>query len=322
MKCTCPKCHTNIELSLPAGALEHGTAVSCSACSAKFNVMMESFAGRVFRRSGEISCSSCGSILGPEIHCTNCGIIYPDYWVAGGRRKEPGGRGFNLQLKSSPFKKQQKPAAGVDIMSLQDAMKDQSPAAKTKPATAAKSYDRLVVPGILVALVLLLAVGAGIYSRKKAETTYMKTFVRAAYGIQVGEDSSRKICQRIATEWKAKIDAGQNYAARPTADEEKELTVIRARLDTMKAKLPPEPEQFKNSADNLAKLEASYNKLRGLALTPGNSLPAFTDSLNKLDNDYNKSARELKAALPKKLMDELTAGAQKFRGLKPLLQAG
>lgn len=318
MKCTCPKCHKNIELDLPE-VTEEGTSASCPECQGRFNVHRESFGARALRKTGEISCASCGDELGPQIHCTTCGAPFPDYVVAGLGHKRVRRAGTKLKLKSSPL---QKPGRVMSqLPSLDMAMKQESPAAakKQKGAGEGSSKTLKIAAGVIV-LLALIAAGAGFYFKNETESRYLKNFALATYVIQVGNDRSRKICLRIANDWKAKIDAGQGFTPRPSADEEKELNTVKAKIDSIKSRLSAEPEKYKNCSETLAKIETPFNKMKALALSPGNSLPGFNDSVNRLDNEYKQGATQFKAAIPPEVMAELLASAQKYRGLRPLLK--
>lgn len=318
MKCTCPKCHGKIELVLPQ-VTEEGAPASCPACKAHFTVHMESFGGRALRKSGEISCASCGEELGPQIHCASCGKPFPDYLVAGLGRKKARGKITQFKLASSPFKKHYKPAS--QLPTLEAAMAQENVAASRRQDAVAKRYPKnLVLAASVIVALALIAAGAGLYSKWKAETSYMKNYARATYVIQVGTDMSRKTCLKIASDWKANLDAGKNITPRASKDDEKELQSVRAKLDLIKAKLSQEPEKFKSCNEKLAKFEGPYNNLQSLTVSPGNSLAGFTETLNKIDVEYKQAANQFKAGLPDELMKELQSASKKYRELRPLFK--
>ncbi|HBG04228.1 MAG: hypothetical protein A2075_17135 [Geobacteraceae bacterium GWC2_58_44] len=318
MKCTCPKCRGKIELDLPE-VTEEGTSASCPACKAHFTVRRESFGGRALRKSGEISCAYCGNELGPQMHCPTCGQPFPEYLVAALGRKKARAKGPKIKIKSSPFKKYDKMTS--QLPTLDSAMAQEGLAAsKQQGLVAAGPPKKIVIAAVVLVLVALIAAGAGFYSKKKAETAYMKNFARATYGIQVGADMSRRVCQKVAAEWKVGIEAGRHLAPRPGIDEEKELNSIKTKLDSIKSKCSREPEKFKDCNQKLAKMEATYHKMQALALAPGNSLPGFTDSLNRIEVEYKQATNEFKTGLPDELMEELHSAAKKYRELRPLLK--
>jgi hypothetical protein len=312
MKCTCPKCHADIELELPE-VTEEGIPGSCPACKAHLTIHTESFGGRAYRKSSEISCASCGNQLGPKMYCQSCGTPFPSYLVASLGRKRTRRKSTKIKLKSSPFKSNTRTSAldMSDILARSAALKEFE-----KSPTKSKK----IIATSLAVLLALAVVGAAFYFKKVPEQKYTRNFVMATYVIQVGADKSRKVCQRIATDWKAKTDAGQTYIPRASADEEKDLNTIRIKLDSAKANLTVEPNKFKDCTEKLEKLENSYSKLSTLALSPGNSLQAFTDSTSKLDNEYKQVSKKFKLTIPGEMLEDLNLASKKFRGLRPLLQ--
>jgi hypothetical protein len=319
MNCTCPKCQAKIELELATEVTEEGTKASCPACNARFNLHRESFTARALRKPGEISCATCGNELGPELHCTSCGTPFPSYIVVGTGRKRSTAKRAAIRLDVNIFPSRK---TAINVPSLSMSQEERPGAKKGKQVgKAGFSGNR----GLVVAVVVVLAValgGTSFFVKKKAETSYKRNFAVACYAIQVGADRSRKISQRIAVDWKSKLDAGQNFTPRLSADDDREMAAVRSKLDTVKAKLAKEPEKFSNCNEKLAKLETAFSKLRSLPSAPGNSLPEFNNSVSQAEAQYKQAATEFKAGLPPELMQELRSSAQKYRGLRPLLQNG
>jgi predicted Zn finger-like uncharacterized protein len=317
MMCTCPKCRQTIELILP-DVTEEGKSASCPACNASFVVFKESFGARAMRRTGEISCSSCGNELAPQLHCPACGRPYPDYLVAALGRKKAGTKGPRLKMKTSPFQK--KESITSQLPSLDSAMA-QEPAAAKKPAAAPQRFSKgVVLATSALVLMALIAAGAGMYFKMKAEAKYMANFALATYGIQVGIDTSREVCQKMATDWKEGVAAGKEVAPRATIAEEKKLVHIQAEIASVKSSLSQEPEKFKTCNAKLARFEGLFGKMHSLSRTPGSSLPAFLNDIDKLDAEYKQTAQQFKAELPPELMKELKSASERYRGLKPLLK--
>jgi hypothetical protein len=315
MTCNCPKCQAQIEIDLPEVA-EEGSSASCPACNATFYVHPESFGGRALRKTGEVSCASCGGQLGPQMHCPSCGLPFPGYLVVSLSKKPPRRKVAKVKISSSPFKKRK---SSMTLPTLEAAMSQQAP---SKVIFAKVTSSRKLPVLVLTVLILIAAAAAGasVYLKKKAETAYVNNFVVAAYGIQVTADRSRVVCQKIATDWKAKTDAGQPYNPRPAMDDDRDLNQIKLKIDATKEKMAEQPAKFKECNEKLARLEAASAKIRSLALAPGNSLPAFNDSLSKVDTGYKAASSEFKSGLPQELMAALSIGAQKYRGLRPLLK--
>ena len=317
MKCTCPKCHGKIEVELPE-VTEEGTSTSCPACKAHFTAYKESFGGRALRKTGELSCASCGNELGPQMHCITCGVSFPDYLIAAVGRKQARKTSPKMKLPLGPPRKEDK-AVVSNIPTLDSATRQDSAAPNQQPVAKGVPKSRIVAVSV-IALLVVIAVGAVWYFKKGAETTYLRNFALATYTIQVGADTSRKTCLKVATDWKSSIDAGKSYLARPSAEEAKVLASISAKLTATKAKLSEEPAKFKGCKENLAKIEGAYNKLQSLALAPGDSLQTFTESYGKLDSEYQQASNQFKTGIPPEAMEELQSASQKYRGLRPLLK--
>jgi hypothetical protein len=320
MHCTCPKCHAQIEVELAAEVTEEGSTASCPACNARFNVHRESFAARALRKAGEISCAACGNELGPELHCRSCGIPFPSYIVIGSGRKRSKAKRSALKLDINIFPSRK---AAINVPSLSMSPEESKGTKKVeRTGKAALAGNRIVAVALVAVLAVAIAGGAGLYFKKKAETAYMRNFAVACYAIQVGADKSRKISQKVATDWKSKMDQGQSFSPRLSADDDREMAAVRTKLETVKAKLAKTPEKFSSCNDQLANLETAFNKLRSVSASPGNSLPEFNNSVSQANVQYKQAASQLKAGLPPELMDELRASAKKYRGLRPLLQEG
>lgn len=322
MTCTCPKCQATIEISVPE-VTEQGTTASCPACKASFHLYLESFGGRAFRKCGEIVCAKCGNELGPESHCRHCGLPFPSYVVIGLTRRRRASKATKLQLNFNfaPSRKQAPRGSTMDLPSLETAMKQEEAASKRKPVVGKAQSSRKVALAVgLLVSVALAAGGAAVYLKMRAEKTFVQNFALATYGVQLGVDRSRKSYQKIAADWKAKADAGQSFVPRPAVDDEKDLNSIKNKLNDLRPKLAEEPAKFKDSTPKLAKFEGVFDKMRSLALAPGNSLPAYTDSINKAEADYKVAANELKIGITPELLDHLKKAAQRYRGLRPLFK--
>ncbi|GFO53796.1 hypothetical protein GMSM_08030 [Geomonas sp. Red276] len=317
MTCNCPKCHATIELDLPE-VTEQGTSATCPSCNASFNIYRESFGGRAFRKSSELSCASCGEQLGPENHCRTCGAPFPDYVVAGLGRRKAVRKVTKLELKSSPF--QRKVKYSPTLPTLDDAMNLEGGAGK-KTSTASRDLTKgkKIAIALLVVSVIALA-GTGVYLKKKAEDTYIKNFAQATYAVQLGADKCRKVSQKLAADWKARTDAGQPFTPRIGVMDEKDLGIISDKIADLKRSMGKEPGKFEGCTDKLGKIEAPYNKMKNLVLNPGNSLATFIDSANKLDAEYNAGASDFKGSIPPEALVRLRQASQHYIGLRQLFK--
>lgn len=314
MTCTCPKCRETIELDLPEVS-EAGNPVSCPSCNARFVVYRESFGARALHKTGSVSCAPCGAQLGPETHCAICGAQFPDLLVAGLGRQRARRKAEKVKLSISPLPAKRSTAA---IPSLDISLKAGAGQVGGSPKPGPGSN---LLKGIVAIVVLLALAGGGgaYYVKSNSQKTYIKAFVLASYCIQTGIDHSRKATNKRIAEWKQKTDAGQPYVPHSAPDDERDFGIISGKLEPALAKVNQPPEKFAYCNDKLFKLQGVYNKMRNLALTPGNSLSALVDNSNKLDAEYEKAAKEYRAGLPDKIVEALRDTGQKFRALKPLV---
>jgi hypothetical protein len=104
-------------------------------------------------------------------------------------------------------------------------------------------------------------------------------------------------------------------------EDERSLGIINSKLVGIQRNLAKAPEKFGQCNEKLAKINDVYNRLRSLALSPGNSLQNFTDTSSRLDSEYKQATREFKAGLPEEIMAELLSAGKKYKGLRPLLNS-
>jgi hypothetical protein len=315
MTCTCPKCHAIIELDLPE-VTDTAAPAACPACNTRFNLYRESFGARALHRSGEISCASCGSILGPQMHCASCGAQFPDYLVASLGRKKVRKEGKKLQLRTSPFPKRTSTVNHVPTLEM--SMRPE--VATTARTTSSSKYPKpLVMVSCALVLIALIAGGSAWYLKNKTEKAYAKNFILATYCLQIGIEKALKSSTRISTDWKQKQASGQTYTPRPTVVEERDFTIINNKLDPALQDLTVTPEKFAGCAEKLDKFKAVYAKLHSLVVTPGNSLPNFTDMANKADAENQQAIKEFRSGMPDEMIRELNNASLKFKILRPLL---
>jgi hypothetical protein len=315
MTCTCPKCHAIIELDLPE-VTDTGATAACPACNTRFNLYRESFGARALHRSGEISCASCGSILGPQMHCASCGAQFPDYLVASVGRRKVRKEGKKLQLRTSPFPK--RTSAVNQVPTLEMSMRPEVAATARIPSSS-KYPKPLVMVSCALVLVALIAGGSAWYLKNKAEKVYAKNFVLATYCLQTGIEKAVKSSVRISTDWKLKQASGQTYIPRPSVVEERDFTIIDNKLNPALQDLTVAPAKFAGCAEKLNKFKGVYAKLHTLVVTPGNSLSNFTDTASKADAEYQQAIKEFKSGMPDEMIKELNNASLKFKILRPLL---
>lgn len=315
MTCPCPKCTAPIDQDLTQ--LQDGAApVSCPSCKAKVLIQRESFARRAYRRSSQISCASCGNTLGNSLNCPSCGTLYPDYIVADTpdavRRRQRAGS------KWEPFK-------GVEFSLRPTRRNDGSSyvpnytAATAAHDEAAAHRTRSLVVGA-VALVLGLAVLAGgvnAYSKHQKTQRYAASFVGALFNLKTGMDMSAEVSRRMAEDWKKKQDTGGGAQSQLLVEEEARLTKVKGEVEKSMLKLQP-PAKFVEAHEQLQKLNGIYARTHALAVAPAGSPAESSAAVVKLQDEFMKVARGLKAGLPPELAESLKKGQARYIKLRDL----
>jgi hypothetical protein len=169
----------------------------------------------------------------------------------------------------------------------------------------------------VVAVVALLAVGLGLfYMKMQAERRYAQDYMRALYTIKTGTDLSVKTCERISSDWKAKMDAGQNFVPRISADEEAKLNKVKEVTDRYMQKLNKPPKKYAGNKEKLADLYGIYTKSNALALAPSGTITSFESAAAKSQSDFNTSITALKDSMPDVLSKEFKIAQKKYKGLQ------
>jgi hypothetical protein len=259
----------------------------------------ESFARRAARKGAELACVHCGSQLGSSTYCPGCRELFPDYLVAEtGKTRRRKVRTVRTGKPSAvPFKAERKPSA------------------EHKKATAASSRPlaKLVIP--VAVLVLLVVVGTFAYLQR-LEKKYVVSYVSTLYLIKSTTDTSLSMCTQLANDWKTKSDAGQVFAPRFSDKETTLFSLTKDNIDKRVLGVGNPPKKFVSAKEKLANLNAVYGRVYEFTSAPPGSLPAFTNSLAKLDSDYRQALKDLKASLPEAITEEVRNVKSKYRELR------
>lgn len=127
---------------------------------------------------------------------------------------------------------------------------------------------------------------------------------------------SLKICSKISTDWKFKINSGSSLEPRISPQEESDMNTVKIEIDTAMQKLNQPPEKLTKTVEKLANLYDIYNKIFALAISPQGSLLSFSNSTSRLENDFNRVAQEFKATLPAELREDIHKAGKKYKNLQ------
>lgn len=306
MTCSCPKCFAIVEVDLPR-IPENGTFIPCQECKGRFWINRESYARMALKKEGKSYCDKCGSELAHSIVCTNCGVMYPDYYL--------------VQSSRPPRRKIEK----TDWLSVSFTLRSAKPTYTTYSTYSPVKEPRGRSPVTLfkkvgvAAIVAILAIGLGyFYHLKKVEQLYAKNYMRTLYTLKSGTELSLNTCAKISTEWRTRTESGQQYSPHVDADVESNLTRVKDTIDKFMLSLNKPPKKFTSSGEKLANLYGVYSKTYTLAIAPSSSLSAFTSSISKSQNDFKVAVQDLKSNLSQELTSELKIAQVKYKGLRDI----
>ena len=320
MTCLCPKCSAPIELD-HSGIQNEGLKTDCPACSARLQIIRETFARRAYGSTSGKSCASCGGQLGAGLVCSDCGALYPEFFVAADpavirqqarelKRQRLIGAFKNIEISLPSIKggRTVQSVPGYDVRTVVKGS-DYSTQAKTR------SLISLIAGIVIVAAVL--GGGYSIYATNKAEQLYVGTYFKALYGIKTGADLSAKVTGRIAADWKSAQDAGRSFSSFPSTEELNRLNKVKSEVDKMFAQqLAEPPKKLAASREGLMKLNEQYTRLHALATSPPKSLAELNDASGKASASFEQSAKSLKSTLPEEMSTELVNAKKKYKVLK------
>jgi len=305
MTCSCPKCNDQIALD-PIDIPIDGSFNKCSACGTNFVVQKESFARRALHKNAEISCAECGSQPGASIYCQNCHAIYPDFLIID---------------TSSATKRQlgrlSKTLSSFNNLKLGGSAKssiDSYNAPTSKPTTSTGLNLSGKTAQIIIILVIISLIGGGGYYwyQDKLATKYTGNYLRAILGIKMARDLDLRISARIVNDMKTGTTAALTVA------EQKSAASAKSDVEILIKKLDKVPQKFMASHDSLNKLYAAYSELHTAVTVPSGSSEIYTGTVKNIDDDFRKSAQELKAGLPEKISSRLSESTKKFKALQDL----
>jgi len=303
MRCSCPKCNANVSIDLTVIPAE-GAYLNCPECSVSIHVSRESFARRALHKSTDITCAECGGELGTSIYCQHCHAIYPDYLIAeSSSATKKQFVNFLSRLKAFNRISVKSPQSGQEKVTHEKPVADKG----------IKLPRQIQLAAVLLALVAVIGCAGYFYKQHKLETTYTANFVRAILGLKTAEDLNLNLCTKLATDWRTKQLVS---APRPSAAELTLINRARSDVDTLLKRLGETPEKFTASNAVLVKVYDSYSKLHVLTLSPTGSPDSFIETAKKLDEEFRRNAKELKAGLPEKLSSGLNSAKAKYKPLQ------
>ncbi len=314
LTCHCPKCAATIDLELHEVLSESDGVRSCPACKAKYVLTRESFACRASRKTGAINCANCGSTLSHSQYCPNCATLYPDYFAAeppdAAKKRAKQNVDYFAWLKNISFEWRSSPAINTGYnptLEHTEVWHDQGSSGLKK--------KWLVLTATAVVVLALIAGGTGYYYQAKAKQQYISTYIMALYGIKVGADLGITLNKQLASNWNARIVAGQTSPSRISVDEENQLNTIKSKTDAYLKKLSKPPSSYVDANEKLLQLNTTYGKLHASAQNPAGSITNFVETTQKVESEFQTGITNLKKSLPPELAKELEIAKAKYSAL-------
>lgn len=307
MRCTCPKCNSNINLELP-DVPESGAYIKCTECRAKLLVRKESFAGKACWKSEETSCIHCGSHLAHSIVCPNCSTLFPDYIVNQPSRWKQSETEW-WKIFESPTRSR-KPA--INQACLNAKIKN------TSISGASYSKSSLVKAGITLLILVIIITGVGSYRIFQARQKYSEDFFLALYGIKTGSTMCFQSCSTISNAWNNNISTGRNNIPAINTDNFNKLQKIKAKVDVVMQRIENPPSKYFSSKVKLDNVYNIYSKLYVTTTSGKNNYNDFKNSISELDNNFSKAIVDFKSTIPQKLVDDFKIAQAKHKGLKDI----
>jgi len=314
MICTCPKCAAAVEFE-PSQMPAEGKPNPCPTCKSIFVLSRESFSKRGYHKASALNCVHCGGTLGSYINCPTCGVLYPDYYVSIDpklvRRR---GQAEKLEALLEVFK-------GFSFTlkpSVLGGVTERAKKAPTASKSAIFSGVNKRVKVLAVCLVVLAALGGAggyYYVIMQARQAYIRSFVKEIYVAKSGSELCIATSTRVATEWKAAIDAGKTFSPRLKTDEEARLAKIKDEVEKLTTTLADPPEKFAQATEALTGLSRTFTTIYTQTLKPADNYQALLDSTTKSDLELKNALQKVKSSLHEDMKDELTQAKQKFRGM-------
>jgi hypothetical protein len=313
--CSCPACGADVETQ-PADA-DQPLAATCPACNNALSIIRESSAYRVRRRSQKLNCANCGSLLDHHSHCTSCGTLFPDYYVA--VKPEEVLRKARTQRLSDLRQSLGRFNISLYFDFFQNSTQKQrqrrpEPAAVSSPSLLTPRVQRLLI-SLLIATVLVGGLSYAFHVYMKQQQ-FAKGYAKAIYSIKTGADFNQKVCDRIVTEWKTALESGAAFSPGQNDEEKARTDKIRGEVAKIMGQMDNPPKRFAQAHEKLIQLRGAYQKTTDLASSPPETLQAFTTSVDQAESGFKTAAQDLKGSMPDALKEELERAKQKYRGMK------
>lgn len=315
---TCLKCAATNEVGFYQIS-DYGLTTKCSSCNTSIEIVRDSCAKRASQLSKELFCVKCGHSLDYHVVCRSCGLLLPDYFVvvnhAEASRQAKSRQSAMFRQAFADFWASLRPGPSKENQGVYAPGRAFNVAAG-KPSVLSSGLRKALVGFVIV--VVVAAGGLFYYHQYKAEKGFARNYVKALYGIKIGEEDSLNACAKISEDWKATAASRVNFTPRVNLDADVKAEKVKTEVDRIMQTLQNPPDKFSQAYAKLAVLNNIYAKMYSLKGSPRGTLNSFQSSAVKADNAFKEATKELKASMPEKLSKELETAKQRYRGLASL----
>ncbi len=316
MECRCPKCTeiTSVELALIP---ESGIVIFCSSCNEKINIIRESCACRAKRKSFEINCANCGSLLDRQAHCHSCGKLFPDYFVAVNpddvRKKARKKFFYSMWSAVKDYEFSIKPSFSKDIEQKYTSSSRSAKAASITSILRSRKFAVLAIS--LISTAVLIAYGVFAYKSNKYNQAYAENYFKALYCLKTGVDTNVKACAKLKAEWETASAAGRSFSPGIRINDDGKSVKLRSEIDKYMQKTSNPSNKLLQASESLNKIYKIYLDSEALIQSKPGSLQELGNSVDTLNKNMSQASQDMKSTLPELLQQEFTVAKSKYRGL-------
>lgn len=313
MTFVCLKCAAKLTVAFPETSvtrLEH----PCPSCATQVVIVCESSAQRASKKTGALYCRSCSHLLNHHPHCPGCGLFCPAYYLVEDPREA---QRKVKEARSNNFKLAMANLNAVFTRRHDKHEEVHHEAAHHEAGVGALLKNRKMLYALVATVVVLLvgSVSAFIYLKHKQEQQYVASYVKAVYALHVGMEDMKAGMAKTAREWQAATDGGRMFTPRPDSD----TSIKLAKTVTASAKLMQQlqqktPKKYEQPHAKLMAFHAQFNATQSAFMNPATSFTLFSQQVENADTAGKQKAQELKASLPKEMIDELDDAKKRYRG--------
>ena len=321
MDCTCPKCAKITGVEFDIAPEETSFIAICSSCSNQIHVVRESRACRAKRKTFEVACASCGNMLDNHAHCTACGELFPDYFVAidpvAARQKARSESLSNILSSIKNLNVSIRPSFDRSVSNQTVGQYSPKRVARASAGVSRPSIRSVAIRVIFLIVAIALIVGGKFaFESYKSGQVYAENYMKVLYCVKSGVDANLKACNAVKIEWEAANASGLSFSPRINNKDEAKLAKMHGDIDNYLQIINNPPKKFLAANQSLLEIHKIYLDSEALVQTKPGSLQGLSKSIENCAKNMDQASQKLKSTLPDSLQTELATAKLKYRSLK------